>query len=386
MRHNTMPLEKRLAKARTALVLEQPFIGTLALNLELRVSERFPTAATNGKWIEFNPKFCEELDDEQLKFLMAHEVFHPMFEHNYRVKGRNPKKWNMAGDYVINQLLTDERIGKFIPGGLLNKATYDAGKGTTDGIYNILPEPPGGNGGDGNPGGQPGGGGGDPIPGTGDDVVEAEGSPAEVAQEQAEMRVRVAQAAQAAKMMGKLSANMQRLVTQTLQPKVDWRDVLRKFVQRQKNDTRSWAKPNRRMAAMGMYLPSISGEVLGEMAVAIDCSGSVGEKELNEFAAEFRAIWEDMSPAKAHVIYFDSEVCHYDKFERGDDATISAHGGGGTAFSPVFRYMAEHNINPVATVFLTDLYCDDFGPAPDHPVLWVTNGADKAPWGEVVRM
>jgi predicted metal-dependent peptidase len=86
------------------------------------------------------------------------------------------------------------------------------------------------------------------------------------------MRVRVAQAAQAAKMMGKLSAGMERLVTQTLQPKVDWREVLRKFVQRQKNDTRSWAKPNRRMATMGMYLPSISGEVLGEVAVAIDCS------------------------------------------------------------------------------------------------------------------
>jgi predicted metal-dependent peptidase len=378
-----MPLEKRLAKARTALVLEQPFIGTLALNLELRVSERFPTAATNGKWIEFNPKFCEELDDEQLKFLMAHEVFHPMFEHNYRVKGRNHKKWNMAGDYVINQLLTDEKIGKFIPGGLLNKATYDAGKGTTDGIYDILPEPPEGNGSGGQGGGQSGG---NPIPGTGDDVVEAEGSPAEVAQEQAEMRVRVAQAAQAAKMMGKLSAGMERLVSQTLQPKVDWREVLRKFVQRQKNDTRSWAKPNRRMAAMGMYLPSISGEVLGEVAVAIDCSGSVGEKELNEFAAEFRAIWEDMCPVKAHVIYFDSTVCHYDKFERGDDATIAPHGGGGTAFSPVFRYMTEHNINPVATVFLTDLYCDDFGPAPEHPVLWVTNGADKAPWGEVVRM
>lgn len=376
MRPNTMPLEKRLAKARTALVLEQPFIGTLALNLELRVSERFPTAATNGKWIEFNPKFCEELDDEQLKFLMAHEVFHPMFEHNYRVKGRNHKKWNMAGDYVINQILTDEKIGKFIEGGLLNKGTYDAGKGTTDGIYDILPEPPEGNG---------GGGGGD-IPGTGDDVVEAEGSPAEVAQEQAEMKVRVAQAAQAAKMMGKLSAGMERLVSQTLQPKVDWREVLRKFVQRQKNDTRSWAKPNRRMATMGLYLPSISGEVLGEVAVAIDCSGSVGEKELNEFAAEFRAIWEDMSPAKAHVIYFDSEVCHYDKFERGDDATIAAHGGGGTAFSPVFRYMEQHQINPVATVFLTDLYCDDFGPAPEHPVLWVTNGADKAPWGEIVRM
>lgn len=379
MKHNTLPLDKRLAKARTALVLEQPFIGTLALNMEIKISERFPTAATNGKWIEFNPKFCEELDDEQLKFLMAHEVFHPMFEHNYRIKGRNPKKWNMAGDYVINQLLTDERIGKFIPGGLLNKATYDAGKGTTDGIYDILPDEPGNNSGDGN-------GGDDGIPGTGNDVVAAEGSPAEVAQEQAEMRVKVAQAAQAAKMMGKLSANMERLVTQVLQPKVDWREVLRRFVQKQRNETRTWSRPNRRMAAQGIFMPSISGEALGEITFAIDCSGSIGDKELAEFAAEVRCVWEDMLPAKLHVIYFDHSVCHYDKFERGDDLAITARGGGGTAFSPVFSYMAEKDINPAATIFLTDLYCSDFGNAPDHPVLWVTNGTDKAPWGEVVKM
>ena len=384
MKHSTLPLDKRLAKARTALVLEQPFIGTLALNMEIRVSDRFPTAATNGKWIDFNPKFCEELEDEQLKFLMAHEVFHPMFEHNYRIKGRNHKKWNMAGDYVINQLLTDEKIGKFIEGGLLNKATYDAGKGTTDGIYDILPEPEGGGGQGGDPGAQPGSG--DGIPGTGDDVVEAEGSPAEVAQEQAEMRVKVAQAAQAAKMMGKLSANMERLVTQVLQPKVNWRDVLRRFVQKQRNDTRSWSRPNRRMAAMGIHMPSVSGEALGEIVFAIDCSGSIGEKELAEFAAEIRYVWEDMIPARLHVVYFDHAVCHYDKFERDEDLVITARGGGGTAFSPVFRYMAEKDINPIATIFLTDLYCNDFGPAPDHPVLWVTNGSDKADWGEVVRM
>lgn len=371
----SLPLEKRLAKARTSLVLEQPFLGTLALNMQIIVSTDVKTAATNSKWIKFNPQFCEELDDEQLKFLMAHEVFHPMFEHNFRLKGRNHKKWNKAGDYVINQILTDEHIGKFIDGGLLNKSIYDAGKGTTDGIYDILPEDDNG-----------GGGGGD-IGGTGDDLVEAEGSPAEIEQARAEMKVKVAQAAQAAKMMGKLSAGMERLVAATLQPKVDWRDVLRRFVQKQKNDTRSWARPNRRMASLGMYLPSISGDVLGELTFAIDCSGSIGQKELDEFAAEINFVWNDMLPVKVHVLYFDSEVCHYDKFERGDTLEIKPHGGGGTAFSPVFRYMEDHQINPVATIFLTDLYCNDYGPAPDHPVLWVCNSdQDNAPWGEVVKM
>jgi len=375
---NRNDLDVRLARARTSLVLGHPFIGTIALNMKMYLDESVPTAATNGKWVKFNPKFIEPLTDEQLLFLVAHEVMHPMFEHTFRLRGRNPKRWNRAGDYVINQLLEDEKIGKFIPGGCLNKAIYDAGKGTTDGIYTILEEQDGG--GDGSGDGESSG-------GIGEDLVAGEGSPAEMEQAIAEMKVQVAQAAQAAKMMGKLSANMARLVGEILQPKVDWRSVLRRFVEKARTDSRTWARPNRRFIPQGLYLPSISGEALGEIAFAVDCSGSIGDKELNEFAAEIRQVWEDGRPSKLHVMYFDSEVCHYDKFEPGDSVHIEPHGGGGTAFSPVFRYMQDHGINPIATIFLTDLCCSDFGPPPEHPVLWVCNMEHgKAPWGEIVFM
>lgn len=369
-----MDLNRRLAKARTALVLEQPFIGTLALNMPMSLSTDRPTAWTNGKWVKFNPKFIEDLDDEQLKFLVAHEVFHPMFEHMYRLNGRNPSKWNKAGDYVINQLLTDEKIGKFIEGGLLNKNIYDAGGGNTDGIYKILPD------------GEDGGGDG-PNGGIGDDLEEAPGSPAEQEQAMAETKVLVAQAAQAAKMAGKLTANLQRLIGDILQPKVNWKDVLRRFVQKAKTDERNFARPNRRFFAQGLYLPSRSGETLGEMAVAIDCSGSIGDKELAEFAAELRAIHGDGAPTKLHVIYFHHQVCKYEVFMPDDQiGKLSSPETGGTAFSPIFEFMAEQDINPVATVVLTDLCCSDFGPVPGYPVLWVSNYSDEAPWGEVVKM
>lgn len=364
-------LNRRLAKARTSLVLEHPFIGTLALNMPMSLSNDKPTAWTNGKWVKFNPKFIEDLCDEQLKFLVAHEVFHPMFEHMYRLKGRNHKKWNQAGDYVINQLLTDEKIGKFIEGGCLNKALYDAGNGTTDGIYNLLPDQNG----DG------------PVGGTGDDLVEAEGSPAEQEEAMAETKVRVAQAAQAAKMAGKLSQNIARLIDDVLQPKVDWRDVLRRFVTKAKTDERSFARPNRRFVAQGMYIPSRSGETLGEFCVAIDCSGSIDDKTLAEFAAELRSIHSDGAPTKLHVIYFHHEIAKHEVFMPGDSiGKLVSPGTGGTAFSPIFAFMDENQINPVATVVLTDLYCSDFGDVPGYPVLWVSNGEDKAPWGEVVKM
>jgi len=365
-------IERLLAKARTALVLEHPFIGNVALNLPYVPDYTIKTAATNGKNIRYNPHFIDSLNDEERKFLVAHECLHPMLEHTFRRGERNHRVWNQAADYVINKLLDDEKIGKMPQGGLLDNNIHNAGGGTTEGIYNILPQPDD----DGNNGH------GDPL----DDCNDGGDTPADKAQQEAEWKVRVAQAAQAAKMMGKLSANLARLVDEVLQPKVDWRDVLRRFIEKCKDDTRSFARPNRRFLSQGLYLPTASGERLGEIAFAIDCSGSIGQAELNQFAAEIRAVKEEGNPSAIHAVYFDSEVCHYDRFGRDDELQFAPHGGGGTDFAPVFEYMAEHGIEPVACVFLTDLCCSDFGDQPDYPVLWVSTDEGTAPFGEVVLM
>lgn len=360
---------KKIIKARTALVLEHPFVGTIALNLPYEMDESVGTAATNGKRIKFNPHFVNELTDEEVKFLVAHECFHPMLEHNFRRGERDPRKWNQAGDYVINQLLTDEGIGKMPGQGLLDKGLYDAAGGVTDNIYNMLPDTDEGDGRD-------------PL----DDCEDGGGTPAEKAQEGAEWKVRVAQAAQSAKMMGKMSAGLERLVSEVLQPKVDWRDVMHKFVEKCRSDMRSWARPNRRFIAQGMYLPSRSGERLGEIVYAVDCSGSITNDVINQFASEIRKCKEDMLPAMIHVVYFDSEVSHYESYESDDELDIRPHGGGGTAFSPVFEYIREKGIEPVACIFLTDLCCSDFGEVPDYPVLWVSTDPGQAPFGEIVVM
>ena len=368
-------VKMRLSKAKTSLILEHPFVGSVAMNMPFIFDSSIPTAATNGKRVLFNPWFCNELTDEELKFLVAHECLHPMLEHNFRRGERDARKWNQAADYVINKLLTDDGIGKMPECGLLSDAIYDEGGGISDGIYNILPdEPNGGNGGSG-------------YTGSGlDECEDGEGTPAEQQQQAAEWKVKVAQAAQAAKMCGKLSANMERLVDEVLNPKVDWREVLQRFVTKCKDDTRTWARPNRRFIAQGLYVPSVSGEALGELVVAIDCSGSIGVEELNQFAAEVVTIHEDHKPTKIHVVYFDSEVSHHDEYTKDDTVEIVGHGGGGTAFSPIFEFVAEKNIEPIACVVLTDLYCSDFGDEPEYPTLWVTNGATEAEFGEVVEM
>lgn len=370
-----MDLMKRLSKAKTSLILEHPFIGSVALNMPMTLSDEVPTAATNGKRVLYNPNFIEPLTDEELKFLVAHECLHPMLEHNYRRGARDPKKWNKAADFVINQLLVDEGIGKFIEGGCLDKTIYTNGGGTSEGIYSLLPD---GDGGDGSGGGD--------IGGPGNDLEDGEGSQAEQAQEAAEWKIKVAQAAQAAKMMGKLSANMARLVDEVLKPKVDWRERLHVFVQKAKNDQRTFARPNRRFLSQGLYMPSITGEVLGELVFAVDMSGSISQDEANQYGAECRVVHEDGKPSKLHLIFFSHEVCAVDTLTRDDDFVFNPRGGGGTAFSPVFKYIEENDINPAGIVFLTDLYCHDFGDEPGCPVLWVTTGATDVPFGQVVEM
>lgn len=367
------PQQLRVVKAKTALILEHPFVGTVALNMPTTISTDVPTAATNGKRVIYNPEFLDTLDDDEVKFLVAHECMHPMMEHIFRRGDRNPRKWNRACDYVINKLLTDEKIGRMPKVGLLSDDIYQAGGGTSEGIYTILEDNDEGD---------------EWVPGTeGESLDNCEDADnGDAAEQEAEWKVKVAQAAQAAKMMGKLSAGMQRLVDEILTPKVDWREVLQRFLVRCKDDARTFARPNRRFLSQGMYLPSVTGEMMGEVAFAIDCSGSIDQHTVNQFASEIRKVKDDLRPSRIHVLYFDSRVSHVESYGQQDELDIKPHGGGGTDFAPVFERIVADGIEPVAVVFLTDLCCDSFGTAPDCPVLWVSTMEGQAPFGEVVVM
>lgn len=372
----------RISKARSWLVINQPFIATLALSMKVELTDKLETAGATYETLYFNPDFVSTLSDDELVFLVAHEVFHPMFEHNSRRMGRDPSQWNVAADIVINEHLINERIGKMPQGGLYEPALFKAAEGSTDAVYSMLPPPQSQNQSQGQGQGQ-----GKPSPkAPWDDIIESEGSPAEIATQEQDMKVRVSQAAQAAKMAGKLSAGMKRLFTEIITPKVNWQDVLRDFVVKARSDSRSYARPNRRFMHMGMFMPSVSGEAMGDILIAVDCSGSVDEKLLAAFAAEISVIHDECLPSKTHIVYFDSKVCHHDEYERDDQVKITPYGGGGTRFSPIFKYAEAKDINPVCCVVLTDLDCSDFGSEPDYPVLWVTTQYTSAPWGEVIKM
>ncbi len=283
-------------------------------------------------------------------------------------------------------MLISEKIGKMPKGGLHNDALVTAGGGLAEGVYALLPD---------DQGGDKGGGGGQPTFPNGnggqgssfDELQDAPGGEAEKAANEAEWKVSVAQAAQAAKMHGKLSSGLRQFVTDALRPTPDWREVLRNFITQRARVEPSFARPKRRWLGEDLFLPDLSGEDMGELVIAVDCSGSTMVPHIiNSFSTNTKAIHQDVKPSTTHVIYWDTRILGHDVFDRQDELTVELKGGGGTTFSQVVDHINQKGINPTCMVVLTDLYIGEFGPPLDFPVLWVSNGADTAPWGEVVKM
>ena len=175
---------------------------------------------------------------------------------------------------------------------------------------------------------------------------------------------------------GKMGSGGDRALSDLLETKVNWREVLRDFVSSfcSGNDYSTWRRPNRRFVASGHYLPSGISESVGELVLAIDTSGSIGGRELGQFLGEVKAICDTVKPESVRILYWDTKVCADEKYEQGELATLvqstKPAGGGGTDVKCVPAHMAKHNIKPQAVIVLTDGYLGGSWGSWSCPVLW----------------
>ncbi len=380
-----MSKPNNIAKARASLIVDQPFFASILLPMPITEDSSIPTFATDGESIVYNPEWAAKKTLAETVFVMAHETMHCVFDHMGRRGSKTPNRWNQAADYIINELLVKEKIGSMPPEGLYNPSLVQRGGGTAEGVYKLLPESSE----DKKPGDK--GGALDQVHDAGTKNGQQKTDPATMAQKSSALKIRVIQAKNAAKMQGKLPGSLEKLVEELITPEVDWREVLRRFISERAKVEYSFSRPKRRFLGEDLYLPSLTGEKMGSLVIAVDCSGSVDEKLLNRFAAEINAIKQDVHPSAIDVLYFDTRVFDEQRFEADDEIKLNIHRGGGTAFSPVFERINKMPELPVACVFLTDLVCHDFGPAPEYPVLWTVldgphKGYDNPPFGEVLNV
>lgn len=384
-----------MVSARMRLQIRDPFLGaaSLYLKMEARPLSWFqlvapwtaPTACTEGEHIFFYPPYVAALPPGERLYLVAHEAYHAVALDPFRRGSRNPVLWNMAVDYRLNCVL--KSAGWEIPSDVLYDAKYNGL--SAEEIYDLLKKeleaqgkkvPEGG-----------GQGGGFVIDPQAPDGRALDSNAREALARQ--WGIRAAQCAEVAKQAGKLPGDYQRLVQETLEPKVPWQEVLRRFIR----DARSrlgedyqWHPANRRHLWRGLQYPSRERVGMGLLDIHVDLSGSIGEKELAEFITEIQGIRADASPELTRVIYFDTRVTQVDELEADAPLRLEGlKGRGGTDLGAAFRWARESGRTPVLTVVLTDLYGPFEEQAPREVVIWcISPGGSKKkpPYGEVVRI
>jgi predicted metal-dependent peptidase len=251
----------------------------------------------------------------------------------------------MACDYAINPILLD--AGLTLPKGVL---VDDRFRGmSAERIYNLIEEEKNQEGSSEQAESKPGGGSGatedeapqsDDIadepqapstPGGVGQVLDAPAPVEEVSEQAREWQIAVEQAESLAKLAGKLPTGAVRTLEAAQSARVDWRELLRRAWSETTPADHSWMRPNRRHVWSGLYLPGITSEGVGEIAVAVDCSGSVSARQLGLFQEEIRSILAGQRPRLVHVIYFDAAVQKVETYQAGEPVSLVPIGGGGTA-------------------------------------------------------
>jgi predicted metal-dependent peptidase len=423
-----LKIEAKLSRARTQLLLNQPFFGTLCLRLKLEMSTSFPTMATDGRRLVYNPAFVEKLTPAELEGVLAHEVMHCALAHHCRRGDRDAQLWNRAADYAVNPLLigngitlpkealidpsfADLSAEEIYP--RLLKQGHDSGRAESPSQSSAQwPDAVGGGNGPGQAPqsepqetqsteqqvqqqlqlpGKPD----QPIPaqpGCFGEVLDVAGedeqpaSQAELSRQMYEWAINAEQALRSAKACGREPGGVERPLEQARQSEHDWRAILRDFIAATSPSDYRWAPPNRRFVSAGLYLPSVERSGVGDIVIVVDTSGSIGIQELEQFAGEINAIASEAQAESVRVIYCDAAVQGVQEFGPSEPIKLSPKGGGGTDFVPAFQWVEENEIEPKCLVYLTDLCCNSFPETPDFPVLWVTDSHKTAPFGETLRI
>jgi hypothetical protein len=121
-------------RAVSLIIANHPFFGEWLVKCRFLYDHpAVDTMATDGHNIFINSRFAASLSDDQISFVLCHEVLHPMMNHfaranNFLGTTRDQEtniRWNIAADYEINPMLVAEGMlsGDEVKNGL--KGCYD---------------------------------------------------------------------------------------------------------------------------------------------------------------------------------------------------------------------------------------------------------------------
>lgn len=364
------------------------FFGALMLFAEVRDTKKIPTAATDGLVLYFNEDFLFSLSSSEQNALMLHEVLHMALLHVSRRESRDPHIWNIAADIVVNDLIQRNTNFKLPKGAIIDNKYQDK---SVEYIYEKLLK--------------------DEsfkryklaMP----DIatqIEGECSNAVVDVEIANVdeiegywkdKLEVLKnnySEDGSDTQGLLPGGISQEINSILEPEVDWRHALWKFVGKTPAD---FDDIDRRFIYKGLYLEGLLTESI-ELSVCIDTSGSISGALLDQFIGELQGILRSYPHVKCDLYWADTEVYGPYELSKIEDLP-SAKGFGGTSFVPFFNKVKKDSIqdfmnmnNNGVSIYFTDGYGDFPEYTPDNPVMWLVSkdGLETSyfPFGEVIRI
>ena len=397
----------KLVTARIALLLKHPFFGNLATRLKLvNADDWCPTAGTDGRHFYYNTKFIDSLTPREAEFLFGHEVLHNVFEHMMvRIGNRDPRLWNVAADYAVNQILKDASIGE------MPKDAKGKDKGFQDDKYKdwpaeriyddlyknakkidisklgeLMDEHVDW---------------GDDGQGTSKDKQESKdgkgsGKPSYSKEELKKIRDEIKEAMISAAQStgaGNLPGAIQRMVKELTEPKMDWREIIQQQIMSTIKSDYTWMRPSRKSWHTSAILPGQNNDQMIDICLALDASGSITDKQCKEFLTEVKNIMDQYQDFRIHLWSFDTEVFNPKVFtpDNADELLDYQFGnGGGTEFECNWDYMKQEGIEPKKFIMFTDGWPFDSWGDPDYcdTIFLINNTYERnieAPFGMTVQ-
>lgn len=354
---------ERIVTARIGLLLRHPFFGNMATRLKIEAADDWlMTAAVDGRKLYFNTQFFNAMSNKEVEFVIAHEILHMVYDHLGRREERNPMLYNIAADYIVNNLLVRDRIGTkpkvvdcfqdFKYEGWTSEEVYEElfkeakknGEEFLQQLGEMLDEHLDLEGGD--------------EDGKGEGKGRPKYSKAELDQIRDEIKEAMIQAASAAG-AGNVPAGVQRLIKELTEPKMNWRELLRQQIQSTIRSDYTFARPSRKGWHTGAILPGMNFAETIDVAIGLDMSGSIGNAQARDFLSEIKGIMEEYKDYRIKLWCFDTKVYNEQDFsaDGGDDLMdYEIMGGGGTDFDCNWNYMKDNDIQPKKFIMFTDGY------------------------------
>ena len=386
--------DDKIIKATVFLNKSLPFFARIVLAMyrhEVDSKSRIKTMGINQYGhLYYNKEFVASLSFLELQAVLAHECCHVAFLTFQRQKNRDGELWNIATDIAINWILVES--GMTLPSDCLLPEkdgtmklpqaglTIDVKDLPAERIYELLEKEA------------------EKVKAnysTIDTHLEGDsddqGNPSESGghdnstqqQNNHKWKQVCANASAFAQGRGGVGAGIERELNGVLKPKLNWKEVLNRYITRELPFNYSYARPSKKSYSTGFYMPHVLKENL-EVVVTCDVSGSVGDKEYAEFMSEVIGICTAFEQVNARVIFWSTRVFDEDNKEVTRDnadelLTYKPHSTGGTTMSCVADYIEEKGIQSRIFIHLTDGWVEDNPKLPNGTNICVisSNGSEK---------